>query len=61
MELSVLTRQTFAEPADSREAVQAGCAARTSRRNASKTGIAWQLTTTDARIQLEYLYPKIET
>lgn len=60
VELSVLTRQAFAEPADSQEAVQARCAAWASRRNASQTGIAWQFTTADARIKLEYLYPKIK-
>jgi len=60
VELSVLTRQAFAEPADSQEAVQARCAARASRRNASQTGIAWQFTTADARIKLEYLYPQIK-
>ncbi|ASV73598.1 hypothetical protein THTE_0996 [Thermogutta terrifontis] len=60
VELSVLTRQAFAEPADSQEAVQARCIAWASRRNASQTGIAWQFTTADARIKLEYLYLQIK-
>jgi len=60
-ELSVLTRQAFAEPVDSLHAARARCAAWTAERNASQTGIRWQFTTENARVKLEHLYPKIET
>jgi hypothetical protein len=59
-ELSVMTRQCFADRvATAEEAVQRTLAWQVDR-NDRQTGINWQFTTENARIKLNRLYPKIE-
>lgn len=59
-ELSVMTRQCFADRVGSQAEAERRITAWTSDRNARQTGIDWQFTTEDARIKLNRLYPKIE-
>lgn len=59
-ELSVLTRQCLSRriPAQAEVAHQASIW--TERRNTNQIGVDWQFQTTDARIKLKRLYPKIK-
>lgn len=59
-ELSVMTRQCFADRVGSQEAATDRISKWYTARNARQTGINWQFTTEDARIKLKRLYPKIE-
>lgn len=59
-ELSVMTRQCFADRVASECEVRRRIAAWQQDRNSKQTGIDWQFTTDDARIKLKRLYPKIE-
>lgn len=58
-ELSVLTRQSLGRRIDSREEVAGEATAWSTARNTQQTGVDWQFTTTDARIKLKHLYPKM--
>jgi hypothetical protein len=58
-ELSVLTRQSLSRRIASREEVAGEAKAWSTARNAQQTGVDWQFTTTDARIKLKHLYPKM--
>jgi hypothetical protein len=60
-ELSVLTRQCLGGRIASQREVASQAAAWTSNRNAHQIGVDWQFTTTDARLKLKRLYPKITT
>lgn len=59
-ELSVMTRQCFADRVATVAQVERRIAAWQKERNSRQQGIDWQFTTDDARIKLKRLYPKIE-
>jgi hypothetical protein len=58
-ELSVLTRQCLAGRIPQLETIHSEASAWTAARNTRQTGIDWHCTTTDARVKLKRLYPKI--
>ena len=60
-ELSVLTRQSLGDRLRSESAVRKRAAPWTCERNQKQVGVDWQFTTTNARIKLKRLYPKIKT
>lgn len=61
IELSALTRQALLDcRIPSLEKLNYVLAAWYSTRNTSQRGVDWQFTTTDARIKLKHLYPKIK-
>ncbi len=59
IELSVLSRQCLSDYFETREQLTASVAPWERSRNDKKAGIDWRFTTTDARIKLKRLYPKI--
>jgi len=59
-ELSVLTRQCLDRRIAAQASVATEAAAWCSERNDRQIGVAWQMTTPDARIKLKRLYPKIK-
>ncbi len=59
IELSVLSRQCLRRRIPTREQLANEIAAWETRRNARHATIAWQFTTTDARIKLRHLYPAL--
>lgn len=59
-ELSVLTRQCLDQRIGECERVAELARNWAETRNSRQTGIDWQFRTTNARIKLKYLYPKIE-
>lgn len=59
-ELSVMTRQCFSDRVSSQAEAERRIAAWQVDRNERQTGIDWQFSTTDARIKLKRLYPKVE-
>ena len=58
-ELSVLTRQCLGRRIPSQDEVAAEGTAWNEERNRRQIGVDWQFTTSDARIKLKRLYPKI--
>jgi hypothetical protein len=58
-ELSVLSRQCLDRRIDCKETMTSEVAAWEQARNARKSKIDWQFTTTDARIKLKRLYPSL--
>jgi hypothetical protein len=58
-ELSVLTRQSLGRRIESQTEVETESAAWSADRNERQIGVDWQFTTTDARVKLKHLYPKI--
>lgn len=58
-ELSVLTRQCLGGRIASQAEVADEASAWNEDRNNRQIGVDWQFTTTDARIKLKRLYPKI--
>ena len=60
LELSVLARQALSGRIPSLQAVQERVACWLMRRNQAQATIEWRLTTADARIKLQRLYPSIE-
>jgi hypothetical protein len=58
-ELSVLTRQCLGRRIAKRAHVDEQATAWNQDRNQKQIGVDWQFTTTDARIKLRHLYPKI--
>ncbi len=58
-ELSVLARQCLKGPIPNREALTEQVAAWQDHRNQSATPVQWHMTTEDARIKLQKLYPKV--
>jgi hypothetical protein len=59
-ELSVMTRQCFADRVGSQREATERITKWYQARNEVQTGIDWRFKTTDARIKLKRLYPKIE-
>ena len=59
IELSVLKRQCLAGRIDCMEKMRAAVAAWNAERNNRQTTVDWQFRTTDARIKLKRLYPKL--
>jgi hypothetical protein len=59
-ELSVLTRQCFADRVASQDEAARRCGAWEQDRNKRQKGINWRFTTEKARVKLKHLYPKIE-
>lgn len=59
-ELSVMTRQCFADRVASQTEAERRIGAWQSDRNHRQIGIDWQFTTEDARTKLKRLYPKVE-
>ena len=59
IELSALTKQCLNRRIDSVEKLVSQMVAWESARNKSQKGVDWQFTTSDARIKLKHLYPKI--
>ncbi len=59
-ELSVMTRQCFADRVSSQAEATRRITAWQADRNERQTGIDWQFSTEKARIKLKRLYPKIE-
>lgn len=59
IELSVLKRQCLPERIPEMEEMQRRIEIWNRERNAKKKGVNWQFTTTDARIKLKRLYPKL--
>jgi hypothetical protein len=59
-ELSVLSRQCLAQRIDTIEKLREEVAHWESERNQTQTGVDWQFTSSDARIKLKRLYPKIQ-
>lgn len=60
IELSVLSRQCLDRRIPDAEQLAAEVAAWVAERNATYTTIRWQLTTADARIKLQHLYPSFD-
>lgn len=60
-ELSVLTRQCLGRRIANQDEVAAEASAWNEDRNHRQIGVDWQFTTSDARIKLKHLYPKITT
>jgi hypothetical protein len=58
-ELSVLTRQCLDRRIATRKEVGREVRTWTRRRNLTQRGVQWQFTTTNARIKLKHLYPKV--
>jgi len=59
-ELSVMTRQCFADRVGSQAEATKRINKWNNARNDRQTGIDWRFRTDDARIKLKRLYPKIE-
>ncbi len=59
IELSVLKRQCLAERIPALDQMRTQVAAWNSARNTRQTKVDWQFTTTDARVKLKRLYPKL--
>jgi hypothetical protein len=60
IELNVLSRQCFGQMIGDAATLREQVAAWESDRNAKQKGVDWQFTTTDARIRLKRLYPRIQ-
>lgn len=61
IELSAMTRQSLDRRIDTMPALETELSAWGTSRNARQKGVDWQFTTSDARIKLKRLYPKILT
>ena len=59
IELNVLSRQCFCQMIGNVLTLRQQVAAWEAQRNAQQKGVEWQFTTTDARVKLRRLYPKI--
>jgi len=59
-ELSVMTRQCFSDRVSSPSEAESRITAWQTDRNERQIGIDWQFTTTNARVKLKRLYPKVE-
>lgn len=60
-ELSVLTRQALGDRLENESTVASRTQPWTTNRNETQIGVDWQFTTTDARVKLKRLYPKVKT
>jgi len=58
-ELSVLTRQCLARRISTRKEIGQQVRTWTRRRNLTQVGVQWHFTTSDARLKLRRLYPKV--
>ena len=61
IELNVLTRQCLCRRIGDGAALTTEVGAWEARRNQSQVGVDWQFTTTDARVKLKRLYPRVQT
>jgi hypothetical protein len=60
IELNVLSRQCFCQMIPNAAVLREQVAAWESNRNTQQKGVDWQFTTTDARVKLKRLYPRIQ-
>lgn len=60
IELSILSRQCLNRRIPSQDIIKDEIAAWEEVRNQEKTTVSWQFTTSNARVKLNKLYPKIE-
>ena len=61
IELNVLTRQCLCRRIGDGAVLMAEVGAWDVRRNENQTGVDWQFTTADARVNLKRLYPRIQS